>query len=605
VLEEYLRRLAARRETLERQGRRERVITELRLIVFIAGLLLAWGVLGLGRVGPAWLAVPIGAFAVLLVLHARAAESRRRAERAVEFYQKGIARVEDRWAGSGEPGSRFLDVDHPYAADLDLFGRGSLFERLCTARTRAGEDALAAWLLAPAPAGEIVARQEAVAELRDRLDLREELELLGADVRTAVDPDALSAWGRGRQVLSGPLVPLIAVLLAAATVGALLAWDALGVGPTPFLALAAAELFFSWRLSGRVHQVLAPLDRRSQELFVLAHLLERLEREPFRAAALRRLVSELGTDGDEASRRIARLARLLHWLDAQKNQLFLPIAAICLWSVQFAVRIDARRGRSGPAIARWLAAVGDFEALCALAAYAYENPDDPFPAIEEAGACFEAEGLGHPLLPVRTCVRNDVRLGGEVRALVVSGSNMSGKSTLLRAVGINTVLALAGGPVRSRTLRVSPLAIGATLRIQDSLQSGRSRFFAEITRLRQLVDLSRGPLPLLFLLDEILHGTNSHDRRVGGESVLRGLIERGAIGLVTTHDLALAEIVAPLGSRAVNVHFEDHFEHGTLHFDYRMRPGVVRKSNALALMRAVGLDVAETNDERDSQGERP
>jgi DNA mismatch repair ATPase MutS len=204
---------------------------------------------------------------------------------------------------------------------------------------------------------------------------------------------------------------------------------------------------------------------------------------------------------------------------------------------------------------------------------------------------FEAENLGHPLIPEATCVRNDVCLGSARQVLVVSGSNMSGKSTLLRTVGVNAVLALAGAPVRARHLRLTPVAVGATLRFQDSLQAGRSRFFAEITRVRQLVDLSRGEVRLLFLLDEVFHGTNSHDRRVGAEAVVRGLIDRGAIGLVTTHDLALTAIVERLAPHAENVHFEDQFENGSMHFDYKMRPGVVRHSNALALMRAVGLDV--------------
>jgi DNA mismatch repair ATPase MutS len=182
-------------------------------------------------------------------------------------------------------------------------------------------------------------------------------------------------------------------------------------------------------------------------------------------------------------------------------------------------------------------------------------------------------------------------LNEDLRLLVVSGSNMSGKSTLLRTVGVNAVLALAGAPVRARHLRISPLVVGATLRIQDSLQAGRSRFFAEITRVRQLVDLARGPIPLLFLLDEIFGGTNSHDRRLGAEAVVRSLVNYGAIGLVTTHDLALTHIVDLLAPRAANVHFEDHFENGNITFDYRMRPDVVQKSNALALMRAVGLEV--------------
>ena len=190
-------------------------------------------------------------------------------------------------------------------------------------------------------------------------------------------------------------------------------------------------------------------------------------------------------------------------------------------------------------------------------------------------------------------VRNDVRLSGDTRLLVVSGSNMSGKSTLLRTVGINTVLALMGAPVCATRLRVTPLRIGATLRIQDSLQEGRSRFYAEITRLRQIADLAKGSTPLLFLLDELFHGTNSHDRLVGATGVLRGLVDRGAIGLITTHDLALTAVADDLAPRAANVHFEDRFEGGELRFDYVMRPGPVTRSNALALMRAVGLDVGD------------
>ena len=181
--------------------------------------------------------------------------------------------------------------------------------------------------------------------------------------------------------------------------------------------------------------------------------------------------------------------------------------------------------------------------------------------------------------------------GGELRVLVVSGSNMSGKSTMLRTVGTNTVLGLAGAPVCARRLRLAPLAVGASIRIKDSIQEGTSRFYEEITRLRRITRITEGELPVLFLLDEILHGTNSHDRRIGAEAVVRGLVERGAVGLVTTHDLALAQVADALAPRGANVHFQDHLEDGRMVFDYRMQPGVVTRSNALALMRAIGLEV--------------
>ena len=221
-------------------------------------------------------------------------------------------------------------------------------------------------------------------------------------------------------------------------------------------------------------------------------------------------------------------------------------------------------------------------------------PEDPFAEISEGGPLFEAEGLAHPLLQPEVCVRNDVALGGSLHVLVVSGSNMSGKSTLLRSVGTNAVLALAGAPVRARRLRLSPMTIGASIRVQDSLEGGYSRFYAEITRLRLLLQIARETPPLLFLLDELLQGTNSHDRRSGAGSVVRALLDAGAIGLLTTHDLALTQIAKELAPRAGNVHFQDRLVDDEISFDYRLRPGVVPRSNALALMRAVGLPVSDS-----------
>ncbi len=488
-------------------------------------------------------------------------------------------------------GDSFLDLNHPYAADLDLFGRGSLFERLCTARTRAGEETLAAWLLAPAAPESIAERHEAITELRPRLNLREDLELYGSDVRSAIDPEALAGWGNAPRVFHGRALPIAAAALALFGTAAVLGWFFLDLPLRWLLAGLALETAFAMALRSRVDHVLAAVSERSADLVLLSDLLDRIEREPCGRPLLERVRHSLQTGGRPASGQIRRLARLVHLLETRRNQFFLPIAALLLWRTQLAMVIDAWRGTAGPCIATWLKAVGEFEAISALAAYAAENPADVFPEVVPGPARFEAEALGHPLLAVSQCVRNDLSLGTQVHAAVVSGSNMSGKSTLLRSVGVAAVMALAGAPVRAARLSLSPLSVGATLRIQDSLQAGKSRFYAEITRVRQVVDLAAGPLPLLFLFDELFHGTNSDDRRRGAEAVLRGLLDRGAIGLITTHDLALAKIAEGIGPQAVNVHFADHFENGQMHFDYTMRPGVVEHSNAIALMRAVGLNV--------------
>ena len=562
-----------------------------RGFTFLAGAAVLWLSLGRGAIALEWLLVPVAAFVALVLFHERVIRSKRLAGRAVAHYERGLSRLDDRWAGSGSPGTRFLGRNDALAEDLDLFGEGSLFELLSTARTGIGESTLAAWLREPAEPGEVCARQEAVRELRPRLDLRESLALLGEEAAAGVDPGFLVAWAEAPPVGFPRAAPALGAALSVLTTSALVAWQGFGAAPVFFLAAVAAQSLFASRLRAKADEVLHGFDHAARDLGLLADVLVRLEREPVSAPRLVALRRSLETEGLPPSRRIAKLAVRADLLDSRKNQFFAPFAALLLWRTQLAMSIAAWRARHGDAVHRWVSATGELEALLSLASHAYEHPADPFPEIVGEGPAFDGEGLAHPLLPESRAVRNDLRLGGELRLLVVSGSNMSGKSTLLRTVGANVALALAGAPVRAARLRLSPLALGTSIRVRDSLREGRSRFYAEITRLREILDLARGPLPVLFLLDEILHGTNSHDRRIGSEGVIRELVSRGAIGLVTTHDLALAAIAEELAPRAANVHFEDHLEDGKMVFDYRLRAGVVRKSNALALMRAVGIDV--------------
>jgi DNA mismatch repair ATPase MutS len=326
-------------------------------------------------------------------------------------------------------------------------------------------------------------------------------------------------------------------------------------------------------------------------LKLLSETLVRLERETFQSPLLAALRASLDAEGDPPSKRLARLDRLTDYLDSRDHVLVRLAEPFVFWTTHLAFAVENWGRGSGKVVRRWLTALGEMEALCSLASHAFEHPADPFPEFAESGPWLEAEGLAHPLIAEDRVVRNDIRLGGELRVMIVSGSNMSGKSTLLRTLGVNVVLAQAGAPVRARRLRLSPLAVGASISVTDSLQGGISRFYAEILRLRQILDLAAGALPALFLVDEFLHGTNSHDRRIGAEALVRGLVERGAVGLITTHDLALADIVETLGARAANVHFEDRIEEGRICFDYVLRPGVVRKSNAIELMRSVGLEI--------------
>lgn len=589
---EYTQRLEARRHSLAELKQRSRKIWLTRRILF--GVVFVMGILALDHhISAWWILLPVVAFVMLMVRHQRLHREEDRLTRAVKFYERGLARLEDRWAGTGETGVQFAEKQHPYAEDLDLFGEGSLFELLSTARTKAGEERLAQWLKAPASIDEIRARQASVEELRVKLDLREDLALLGAEVRAGVHTEEVENWGKAPPVFTAKQIPRLLMIIAAVgilTLAAVVIWFEYGVR-LPALAAVLGGLYIYSRYRQRVSQVISSIERPSRELNLLSAILARLEAESFDAPKLAELRARLDTNAQPPSVQIANLNRLTQILDSTKNQFFAPIAFLALIPPQLALRIERWRQTTGAHIPAWLDAVAEIEALNALANFAYEHPQHPFPEIIEHDACFEGQQIGHPLIAAGRCVRNDVQLNSRHQLLIISGSNMSGKSTLMRTIGVNVVLALAGAPVFAQRLKVSPLNIGASIHILDSLQTGASRFYAEITRLKQIVELTNAELPLLFLLDEILSGTNSHDRRIGAEAVVRSLVARGAIGLVTTHDLALTRINESIGERAVNVHFEDHMENGQMIFDYKMHPGVVEKSNALELMRAVGLDV--------------
>lgn len=573
-----------------------------RIVLFLAVVVVA-----LVHVSHVWIAVPVLGFIVLVVAHDRVIRRRRRADAAARFCERGIERLNGEWRGKGFDGAGFAGEHHLFAADLDLFGKGSIYELLCIAATAAGQATLARWLMHPGDvtAAEVRERQVAVDELRERVELREEIFVVAAEVASEVEEAKLDEWSQGAAVLRrGERIAamVITVLSVAASVIGIPALVARFVNLTnpgtmavhspmetvPFFVMIVVISLFARRLSERVAVITGAVERREPALALLAGLLAVLERQSFTSPRLIALRATLERGGVPASRQIERLRKLVSLLDAQRNQFFMPFAKLVLWTTHIAFAIERWRTESGTEIVGWISTIAEMEALLSLSSFAFEQPAFVIPEIVEGEALFDGDAVGHPLIPGDRRVANDVRIGGELRLLIVSGSNMSGKSTLLRAIGVNTLLALAGAPVCASRLRVSPMSVGASISLNDSLQEGASRFYAEILRIR---DILRTPPPLLFLLDEVLGGTNSHDRRIGAEAIIRGLVKRGAIGLATTHDLALAQIADELAPRAANVHFEDHIENGEVMFDYRMRPGVVTKSNALELMRAVGIEV--------------
>jgi hypothetical protein len=589
-LQAYTSRLADWMSRAEAQEQAHLRMGNWRVLFFVVVLALAalWCRTGLG-VGVTLLVLMLGTFFTGM-LHDRILNARDTARRAIRFYEAGLSRLHGTWAGKGSPGSEFLDPHHPYSTDLDLFGPGSLFELVNAAQTESGRTVLAGWLLAPADREEIRARQAAVAELRPMLDLRERLALLVSEAKTWIHTKPLIDWAsQPRRLHSGPMRAVI-FILPFVTVFQYLTGHLIWA-----LAAAAAQYAVAMTYGKRVREVTRSISSVQRDLKWLANVLRCLEREKFQSERLRRMDAACQCEGVAASQAIHRLARLYDWLTSADNIYAVLFCRLLLWETQFAFAIESWRARFGPKVAPWLARLAEMEALSSLAGYAYEHPLDPFPDLlpVSAPAQVAAEGLGHPLIADARCVRNDVLLGPDRRLTIVSGSNMSGKSTYLRAIGVNLVLALAGAPVRARNFRITPLRIGASIRTVDSLQEGTSRFYAEIKRIGSIVKMAGEGTTLVFLLDEILGGTNSHDRRIGAGCIARSLVQRGALGLMTTHDLALTRIAEEIQPPGANFHFEDQLENGRMSFDYTLRPGIVEKSNALELMRSVGLDVGD------------
>jgi hypothetical protein len=534
------------------------------------------------------------AFVVLVTHHGRLRRRRRLARVRREVNEEGRARIGRRWDELPLRHEAPADADHPYAADLDVFGRASLMHLLDTTATPVGQARLRSWLLARAAPDAIADRQGGVAELAPLLELREELQVRCRLIGEArPDPEPFLAWAEAE-----PWLTPRRRLLWAARVSPVLLWAGvaawgLHLAPPLWPALLVANLAIWARLATAVEDSLARVRRQEGAYRQYAEALELLAGADLGSAALRRLRETCTLEGAPAHRHVRRVGRLAELAVPPEAQLHIVVQALSLWNVHMLVALERWQARAGRSARAWLDAVGTFEALTALAALAHDNPGWARPEQASPGAALQAKGLGHPLIPPAARVDNDVTVGPPGTFLFVTGSNMAGKSTLLRAIGTNVVLAQAGAAVCARSLRLPPLELWTSIRVVDSLERGVSFFLAELRRLHRVVEAARGRGPeLCYLLDEVLQGTNTAERQVAARRVIRHLVASGAIGAVTTHDLTLAEspemlaIARPVHLRETLVGDGDR---PVMTFDYRLREGVATSTNALRLMAMVGL----------------
>ncbi|HEV7515402.1 MAG TPA: MutS family DNA mismatch repair protein [Thermoanaerobaculia bacterium] len=546
-------------------------------------------------------AVGLAAFVGLVIVHDRVVREERRAADLVRIQDEALARLARDWGAMPLPGLPAATEPPPLARDLNLLGRASLLHLLGTAHTPPGKAALASWLLAAAGPAEIALRQAAVAELAPELDLRQELEVRARPLeRVPADVEPFLRWAEDRSWLPGWALALARLLaLLTVTAGVLLLADLLPLWP--FLLLIVANLALSYVYGKRMAATFDRISAREGEFQLYAGVLGVVARRSFASPRLRGLGEDLAAEGVSAAAALDLLHRRVVLSDTRHAALLhTPLQLLLLWDFHTLALLERWQKDFGKKARRWLAALGELEALAALGGLAHDNPEWTFPQVgSQERVTIEARGLGHPLLPDSARVPNDVTLGPPGTFLLVTGSNMSGKSTLLRSLGVNVILAQAGGPVCAESLRLPPLALATSILVEDSLADGVSFFMAELLRIRKVVDAAdraagEGRV-LLYLLDEILRGTNTRERQIAVRRVLAHLLAARALGAVSTHDLELAEI-PELAAAVRPVHFRESFEPGAeregkpvMTFDYKLRPGVATTANALKLLDLVGL----------------
>lgn len=582
-----------KREESKLKAGNDRFIS-LRFWVFLVGAALSGLFYSQKMMLPMWAALvtAIIAFTLVVVFHQRVKKGLKRCQARIGFYDAFIKRINGEWTGFSDTGAEFVKPEHPFSADLNIFGPKSLFQLLNLTHTFKGRERLAKLLGEPdksKPA--IEQRQGAVEELSHKLDFIEELCLRGLmDGRPAKDPAALieninqeysvPAFLYHRALTFGlPLVTLLSACLA----GAARPW----LYYVMLAGLVLQLLLFAWSFKA-VFPILGTVLQYRKELNAYEQLIDLIEGETFHQPYLKELQARLVNEHSSAGSEIKRLAILSDYVDFKNSPLIhFMLNALFLWDLHLYRSFDSWKMRNAKSIESWLSVLGEFEALSSLAALPMITPVTSYPKILEKGPWFEARALGHPFIHYAKRVANDVTIKG---VGIITGSNMSGKTTLLRTVGINLVLAYAGAPVCAQSMSASLMSLYTSMRNNDDLSEGISTFYAELLRIKQIVSFSREGREMIFLTDEIFKGTNSKDRVDGAKIVLKGLNKPWAIGLISTHDYELCDLEKEDTRRFTNHHFTESYVNQQLYFDYKLHEGRCRTSNARFLMKLVGLD---------------
>lgn len=581
-------------------------LSNYRLIAFILGFAIAFFLyLKLsGVIGIVTGLITISLFVYLAVRHKHVRTHLKYSQILAGLNQKGLDRLTGEWVTFPDSGAEFKDEEHPFASDFDLFGQASIFQWINSAQTPWGRETLKNVLKQPPrDRMEIIKRQEAVTELARKLSWRHRFEAEGIYVSNKFrSTEPLLSWAKqtqeaylhpavklGMRVL--PAITLLMVLLYALQLS--VPWQ------IPVL-LVGVQILLLWVYGKERSQILSMVYRHEASLKTYAEMLKHLERIDFDAEWLKKRQGVLrDAEGHQAYKQIQRLSKLVEWISNRDNAMFMVVNILLLWDYQCMIELEAWKKKSGRHLKKWLEVIAELEALSSLSNIRFENPDWVMPQIledsgqgREVSSGLSARKMGHPLL-TRNRVANDFVMKKPSGIVLITGSNMSGKSTFLRTVGSNLVLAYIGAPVCAVQFSCSRFTLWSCMRVSDNLEQSISSFYAEILRIKKIVQAVKTDKPVFFLLDEIFKGTNSHDRHQGAIALINQLQKEGAMGLVSTHDLELGELENKSKGQIMNYHFREYYENQEIRFDYKLRAGISTTRNALYLIKLAGIEIEE------------
>ncbi|HWR75249.1 MAG TPA: hypothetical protein VN276_06405 [Bacteroidales bacterium] len=563
-----------------------------RLIAFAGGLILFVALSAVSVIAAiAVMLVSMILFAWMVIRHMMTEKQRNHFRHLEEINRLEIRCLEGDISGF-KSGEEYAERDHPYTYDLDIFGRTSLFQLISRTTSKPASGLLAGYLKEPAAADEIMARQEAVKELAPLTGWRQELITIGyQNTGSGNDPSALLNWlgssdlfsnrRREKTVIGGlSLLALASIALVIAGLPAVLL--------APVFTVNFIFYFTRFRKITKLHE---QVSRSSDLLRTYSSAISMIEKETFRSGKLLLLQGSFRGESD-ASVRVRALARLVNRLDSRLNVLVsVPLNLLFFTDIRFCLALEEWKLQHAAKIPGWFDAMAEFEVLSSFANLAYNNPSWVFPEIVPDFFTFRAVNMGHPLIPEKKRINNDFEASGHGRTILITGSNMSGKSTFLRTCGVNTVLALAGAPVCASSFTLSHTRIHSSMRISDSLEENISSFYAELRRLRSVITGSEKDPRVFLLLDEILRGTNSDDRFTGSVALLKQLTDYGTVTMIATHDLRLAGLSNDIPGKIDNYHFDVKISGEELFFDYKLTPGICSSFNASLLMKKMGINL--------------